>query len=139
MYKYIEPEVAGGLGIETIIDNSVHPPIIKKLHYEFSGWLGDDILETFPCFIVSENLMNDIKKHQLTGVSFNDAIITKSKDFMVFYPKTNLPNFYWMKIEGEFGVDDFVIAKDYRLLISEKGMDVISYFNINNASIEDFI
>jgi len=139
MYKYIEPEVAGGLGFETEMDSGVHPPVIKKLHYEFSGWLGDDILETFPCFIVSENLMNDIKKNQLTGVSFDDIIVTKSEEFISFYPKTNLPNFYWMKIEGKFGEDDFVIAEDYRLLISEKGMDVISYFNINNASIEDFI
>jgi len=139
MYKYIEPEVAGGLGFETEMDNRVHPPIIKKLHYEFSGWLGDDILETFPCFIISESLMNDIKKNQLTGVLFDNVKITKSDEFINFYPKTNLPNFYWMKIDGKFGVDDFVIAEDYRLLVSEKGMNVISFFNIKNASIEDYI
>ena len=65
MYKYIEPEVAGGLGNETIIDKNYHPPIVKKLHYEFNGWLGDDILESFPCFIVSERLKNEIIKKNL--------------------------------------------------------------------------
>ena len=139
MYKYIEPEVAGGLGFETIIDNSFHPPIIKKLHYEFSGWLGDDILETFPCFIVSEKLMNDIRNNQLTGVSFEDVKVTKSEEFMDLFLSSDLPSFYWMKINGKFGVDDFVIAEDYRLLVSEKAMSIISFFNIKNASFEDYI
>lgn len=47
MFRYIEPEVAGGLGEETQMDSTVHPPLVKKLHLEFEGWLGDDILETF--------------------------------------------------------------------------------------------
>lgn len=47
MYKLIEPEVAGSLGKETELDSSVFPPHVKKLHYEFDGWLGDDILESF--------------------------------------------------------------------------------------------
>lgn len=49
----IEPEVAGSLGKEKKLDNSVFPPHIKKLHYEFDGRLGDDILESFPCYIVT--------------------------------------------------------------------------------------
>jgi hypothetical protein len=139
MYKYIEPEVAGGLGFETDIDNSIHPPVIKKLHYEFSGWLGDDILETFPCFIVSERLMCEIEKHQLTGVLFDNVKITKSEEFMDMNGSIDLPKFYWIKINGKFGVDDFVIAEDYRLLISEKAMSIISFFNIKNATFEDYM
>ena len=51
-YVYIEPEVAGGLGDHTVMDRSVHPPIVSKLHYQMEGWLGDALLESFPVFIV---------------------------------------------------------------------------------------
>lgn len=38
----LEPEVAGGLGPNTVMDRSVHPPRVSHLHYVFDGWMGDD-------------------------------------------------------------------------------------------------
>ncbi|WP_231570837.1 hypothetical protein [Vibrio jasicida] len=52
----IEPEVPGGFGKNTLGRFDVHPPIVEKLHLEFDGWQGDDLLEAFPCFLVSEHL-----------------------------------------------------------------------------------
>ncbi|MGV9004113.1 hypothetical protein [Flavobacterium sp.] len=138
MYRYIEPEVAGGLGFETEIDNSKHPPIVEKLHYEFIGWLGDDILESFPCFIVTERLKKEIIKSKLTGVLFGNVKITKSEEFNILQKNTSLPDFYWMKIYGKFNVDDFIISSDYRLIVSEKAFEVIIGFNISNATFEDY-
>jgi hypothetical protein len=43
-YFYVEPEVAGGLGERTVMDRSTHPPVVKRLHYQLEGWLGDAIL-----------------------------------------------------------------------------------------------
>lgn len=43
-YFYIEPEVAGGLGRNTVMNRAVHPPVVSKLHYHFDGWLGDVLL-----------------------------------------------------------------------------------------------
>ena len=40
-FHVVEPEVAGALGDRTEMDSSIHPPIVKRLHYEFQGWLGD--------------------------------------------------------------------------------------------------
>jgi hypothetical protein len=36
-YFYIQPEVAGGLGKNTVMDRSVHPPIVSRLHHEFKS------------------------------------------------------------------------------------------------------
>ncbi len=55
-YFVLEPEVAGQLGEQTVMDRSTHPPTIEKLHFVFDGWLGDDIVATFPSFWVSKNL-----------------------------------------------------------------------------------
>lgn len=52
-YYVVEPEVAGGFGINTVFTRTEGKPmVVHKLHYEFDGWLGDSLLETTPCYIV---------------------------------------------------------------------------------------
>ncbi|QQQ27178.1 hypothetical protein [Chryseobacterium indoltheticum] len=137
MYKLIEPEVAGSLGKETELDSSVFPPHVKKLHYEFDGWLGDDILESFPCYIVTESLKEALENNKCTGISFHEVIISKSETFLEFYPDRELPEFYWAKISGEVYKDDFFITEENMLAISERAYIVLQKHNINNADIED--
>lgn len=137
MYKLIEPEVAGSLGEETELDNSVFPPHVKKLHYEFDGWLGDDILESFPCYIVTDCLRKDLENNKFTGISFNDVTVSKSETFLDIYPNRELPKFYWLKISGESFKDDFFITEENILAISEKVNLVLQKHNVNNADIED--
>jgi hypothetical protein len=50
-YFVLEPEVAGGFGAHTAMDPTKRPPRVFRFHYEFEGWLGDEILETVACFI----------------------------------------------------------------------------------------
>lgn len=136
MYKLIEPEVAGSLGKETELDNSVFPHV-KKLNYEFDGWLGDDILESFPCYIVTKSLREDLENNKFTGISFHEVIISKSETFLELYPDRELPEFYWLKINGEAFKDDFFITEENILAISERAYFVLQNYNINNADIED--
>lgn len=137
MYKLIEPEVAGGLGEQTQMDNSFFPPLIKNLHYEFEGWLGDDILESFPCYIVTERLRDGIELEKLTGVSFDKVLISKSETFLELYPDRELPNFFWAKINGESNRDDFFITEKNGLAISERAYSLLKNYNIDQADIED--
>lgn len=85
MYYYIEPEVSGGIGRNSLIDTSVHPPLVTRLDYEFDGWLGDDLIESLPCFIASENLKSQLEKSALSGFKFDTAEITKSENFNKTY------------------------------------------------------
>jgi len=135
MYRAIGPEVAGGLGEQTIMKTNVHPPVVEKLHYEFDSWLGDDILESFPCFLVSERLKNSIVFENLTGVAFDDVLISESDLFRQIHPDLELPVLFWAKIDGERGIDDFVIGDDHRLLISEKAYTLLQFFHIDHAFI----
>ena len=137
MYRFIEPEVAGGLGKETILNNNTYPPEIKTLNYEFSGWLGDDIIESFPCYIISERLKNKIELEKLSGITFDNVIITKSQTFNQLYPNMKLPKFYWAKIYGRVGFDDFIIGNDYRMVISDLAYRILKLFNINHAIFEE--
>lgn len=138
MYFYIEPEVSGGFGDNAVIDTSIHPPKVSKLHYQFDGWLGDDLLETFPCHIVSESLAKKIESAELNGYKFDDVEISKSEQFEELYPGKELPKFYWLKVTGVAGKDDFGIAEDYRLTVSEKALEVLKKGKIDEADVEEF-
>jgi hypothetical protein len=139
MYTYISPEVAGGFGDKTIVDSRSRPPSVINLNYEFFGWLGDDILTSVPCYIFSERLVNEIKKEKLTGIQFDYVLVTKSEVFLEMQPDLTLPRFFWGKIDGVPGIDDFVLAKDLRLLLSEKALNVIGSFNVKYADFEQFV
>jgi hypothetical protein len=137
MFRIIEPEVPGGIGIETELDNSTHPPLITKLHIEFEGWLGNDILEIFPCFLISEELKIKISNAALTGINFDQVIVSKSQRFDEVYPNKQLPTFYWAKINGQLEKNDFAIDDENCLVISELAFRILSEFNIANALIEE--
>ncbi len=138
MFFFIEPEVAGGLGDGTIIDNSSHPPIVTKLEYRFEGWLGDDLLESFPCFIITEVLAQRISEHKFSGFSLRPVLITKSDDYLEQGGDNALREFLWVVIEGHAGVDDFGLAHDHRLVISDEVLKVLKGSKIDNADIEEF-
>jgi hypothetical protein len=139
MFKSIEPEVAGGLGEDTILDTSVYPPIIHRFHHEFQGWLFNDIIEAFPCFIVTEKLKKAISEARLSGAYFDDVKISAGHEFKQFNPQTVLPEFTWMKIIGKAGEDDFGISDNHLLIISEKAYELLSLFNISEANVKDYI
>lgn len=137
-YLQVSPEVPGGLGEDTILDNNHFPPLITQLHFEFDGWLGDDLITTFPCFLVTERLKKAIMVEKLSGISFSELKVTKSRQFETIYPNKALPEFSWMKVNGIFGVDDFVLSNKYRLLISEATFQLLASFNVGNALIENY-
>ncbi|MDY5701395.1 MAG: hypothetical protein SPK68_09915 [Lachnospiraceae bacterium] len=60
---------AGGSYATTHSDDASIKKIIF-LEYLFSDWLGDELLSTHPCHIVTENLKKDISANNLTGVQF---------------------------------------------------------------------
>lgn len=140
-YYDIEAEVGGGWGKNTVVaDRSVHPPRVSRLHYEFNGWLGDAILESFPCYIVTEEAKNKIEAIGATGVKFDDVEISTSEEFDDFCGDRQLPKFAWLRIEGQAGQDDFGVspAPILRLVISQRVLDVLRPLGISHAQITPF-
>ena len=148
-YYVIEPEVAGSWAENTVVaDRSVHPPQITKLHYEFDGWDGDAIAESFPVYLVTREAMEKILQIKPTGVSFDDVEVTTSDQFRHFYPNLKLPEFVWLKVEGQAGHDDFGIVP-YRdinaiadpelcLVISQRILDILAALGITYADVREY-
>lgn len=137
-YFYVEPEVAGSLGANTVMDSSVHPPVVSRLHYQFDGWLGDVLLESFPSFIVTDKAKEKLQEIAATGAQFGEVEITTSDQFKELYPDRQLPGFVWLQISGTAGSDDFGTAADGRLVVSERALDLLKGLALSNAFVDPF-
>lgn len=131
----VSPEVAGELGDNTEMDSTVHPPKVTRLHYRFEGWLGDDLLEAFPCFLVSAQLATALKLSGLTGWRLSSAEVTKSPEFDDMYPDRKLPEFLWLQIHGDQDAD-FGLSVHHRLEVSDRALELLRRFHLENAIVE---
>jgi hypothetical protein len=108
-YLYIHPEVAEGLGHNTILDRSTHPPRIDKLHYEFEGWMGNALLDTFPCVIATKEAADGLASAAVTGIDYAKVEVSTSELFRHLHPNLHLPPFVWLQIKGIAGKGDLRI------------------------------
>jgi hypothetical protein len=106
-FHLLRPEVAGGWGPNIQAHRQTHPPVVTHLHYEFEGWLGDDLLTTFPEFIVTERLARALEQSGLTG--FGLASMETSHDF----GRTSLAE----------------------LVVSQKGLDLLRRFSLKQCEV----
>ncbi|MER2249787.1 hypothetical protein ABS772_07650 [Methylorubrum podarium] len=134
----IAPEVAGGLGANTVLDRGRHPPMVQRLHYEFEGWLGDVLLESFPAFIVTEEARQALVQEGVTDARFDEVEVSLSDTFRETQPGTTLPRFVWLLPEGEPGQDDIAAARDGRLVLSQRALDVLQARGLSQALVEPF-
>lgn len=121
----LDPEVAGGLGSDSKLDTSVHPPRVLRLHYEIDAWLGDDLVQTFPCYLVTRRLWEMLGRLKATGASIQAAKVTVSDDFKEMNPGKAVPEFLWLKVTGEAGKEDLGLTKDARLVVSEPVLEAM--------------
>jgi hypothetical protein len=128
MFYELKPEVAGQLGDDTVMDRSTHPPIVHACHYEFDGWLGDELLQSFPCFIVTDNLKTLIESAKPSGCSFGSVKVTTSEEYEAWeeaFPLPPLPHFHRLLVEGIAGRDDFGLSSTFRLVVSDRMLKVL--------------
>src|SRR5216683_5356058 len=131
-YYAVEPEVAGGWGENTVTTGAPGKSTVQRLHYEFDGWLGDELLESTPCFIVTQRLAREIEHSRFTGAAFDEVEISKSDLFNQLHPDLQLPRFAWLKIEGTPGRDDFGIAPGLMLVVSERALALLKRVGFAN-------
>lgn len=137
-YYQIEPEVAGGIGEHSVIDRSSGKMVVRKLHYYFDGWGGDVLLESCPCFIVTEAAKKTLQSIGATGIKFDKVEVTTSEFFQDRYPNRQLPKFVWLQIDGRPGQDDFGISQDLNLVVSERALEALRGLGISNALVKPF-
>jgi hypothetical protein len=134
-YFLIKPEAVGHFGDGTVADWSRHPPSIQRLHCVFDGWLGDDLLASYPVFLVTDRLRAALETPGLSGISFEDCAVSTSKFFDQTRPGRPLPRLWWMKVFGRAGTDDVGLSQDDHLVVSPRVMAVLMRHRLGQALI----
>lgn len=135
-YWRISFEVAGELAAGTEMDTSIHPPRVTRLHHRFEGWLGDDVLECFPCYLVTETVAKMLEGSGLSGFELGDVETSKSPEFDEMYPGRQLPRFRWLKITAtQPNETDFRLTQDNRLELSDAAMALLRNSCIDHANV----
>lgn len=137
-YFVVKPEIAGGWGPRTVAITEAHPPQVTFLDYEFQDWFGDGILATFPCFIVREELADDLAGSGYTGFEFGVVAISKSDLFYDLKGDLKLPHFKRLLVTGKEREDDLFINGDHNLAVSDRALHVLRRHVLLQAEISDY-
>lgn len=110
------------------------PFILSDVGLEIDEWPADDFFQAWPEYFVSERLKAKLIYWQFTGITFSKVeIITKGGNFQSNYPKENLPEYWWARIEGAPGKDDFGLWKRLYLVVSEKALLFLKDNHVTHA------
>ena len=148
---FLEPEVSGGHGKQTIYGTEENvgkegiSAKVKYLHYEFEGWLGDDLIESTPAFIISSYLEYELKKSEFTDFKLEKCLVTMSDEWYELYPNKELPSFTrfiplgTIEVEGEnfnhWSGHHFCLSSKGELVVTQKAMDFLKRFSIKHCDI----
>jgi hypothetical protein len=131
------PEVPGGWGEQTQADFRVHPPVVTTLHVEFAGWLGDDLVESFPCYLVSHRLAEALSETALTGFVLDDVVVSLDPQFVSFFPEeaAALPEWRWLRLIGTPWESDFWADTTAGLHVGDAALAVLVRFRLDQCEI----
>jgi hypothetical protein len=99
-------------------------------------WLGDVLLETFPCFVLTEEASRAISSSRLTGANFAPFEISLSEQFLELQANVRLPRFLWMQVVGKAGMDDFGIDRSNQLVVSQQALALLRRLGLGHAEID---
>ncbi|MGH7868849.1 MAG: hypothetical protein ACREP9_14760 [Candidatus Dormibacteraceae bacterium] len=133
-YFIVEPEVAGELGPGTVFDRTSLTVKVIRLEYQFFGWLGDSIVESTPCFIVTETLATAIVAAGLTGAEFDEVKVSVSPEGEELIEQP-LPRWKWLQLTGRACQNDLGLSDDSRLVVSERALVVLRQHEFTDAEV----
>jgi hypothetical protein len=134
-FFFLDPEVGGNIVCSEMDQNGQ----VRRLHYEFDGYLGGAIVESVAHYIVTEEAKKELEAIRASGMRFDSVETSTSDLFDEIHPGERLPKFVWLKIVGRPGEDDFGMAPDQRLVVSERVLDLFKRLDLSpSARIYDY-
>lgn len=98
----------------------------------FDSTDADDLVESFPAFLVSTALAEALLAAGLTGYAL--AGVRCSLSVNAPGGEQRPPSFRWLKIVGRTN-DDFSLGADHRLVVSESAFAVLARFRLDRCDI----
>ena len=131
----LEPHVAGELGRRR---SSIRrqPPIVTAVEYVLDGPDADDLIESFPVFLVSATLAERLDGAGLTGFVLEHAVVRPSADYEAVHGDVPQSPYRWMRLHESGPGADAWLGDDLRLCVSDRMMEVLRSHRLARCDIE---
>lgn len=137
-FYILHPEEIGEVTSPLVANGSEWPPSISELEVLVHGWLGDDLVSSFPAFMTTERLAKYLKDSTLTGFDLDIAEVKMSEEYQEFFERVTLPGFLWLKVLGQGGHDDIGSLPGKQLIVSQRVLDLFYLFQLTHCDIKEF-
>ena len=147
-YYALEPEVPGQLDKNTSIKPSNEGPYaqyVEHLGIRIGGWMGDDLMEIYPCFIVTSILLDALAVSALSGFEIDTVDVSLDKQLLMFPDMAAswpIPKLYWLKITGKAGKDDFGLSPadaPVMLIVSGHSLNLLQSFHLESCEVSEYV
>jgi hypothetical protein len=158
---HVEPSVDGGFGERTQLvkgdgnfGDELSRTDVSVLAHQFQGWSGDEIVTSFPCYLITQRLLDDLLRTGLTGISHESAIIAVSDEPFTSLTAIEEQRFVWLKPTGKidhipkslkqsqdpikWAGHDFSLTPNAQLVLTERAINAIGYARIRHSIIRAF-
>lgn len=120
----LEPLVADELGEGTRLDATTHPPEVEAVEYVLDTPTEDDLIESFPVFLVSESLADQLADAQLRGFTLEEAQVIPSREYFEVWGSAAHKRYRWLRLKSSPQSDTW-LDESYRLCVSDRMMAVL--------------
>ena len=147
-YYILEPEVPGDLDDNTPIKPSSEGPYaqyVEHLGICIEVWMGDDLMEIIPCYIVTRVLRDALTASALSGFEIDTVDVSFDKQLLMFPDMAAswpIPKLYWLKITGKAGKDDFGLSPadaPVVLVVSDRAMNLLQRFHLESCEVSKYV
>ncbi|MCW1916974.1 hypothetical protein OJ996_25520 [Luteolibacter sp. GHJ8] len=124
-YYEIIAEVPGHIGQRSVVDREARPPKVSSLHFVFEDWGGDELLTSYPIYLVKDSLAEAFLEQRFSGFELASVDVERGKQILAFKPSLELPKFLWLRVTGDHKGADFFMTSNRYLGVSEGGLMAI--------------
>ena len=142
MFHRLRPVISGRLGDDTTLDATIRPPRVEgALYYEIDNWFGDDLIASYPCYVVTEKLAALLAGSGLNRFEIRSVeIVYGEAAFERLYQHglSEFPEFRWLFVTGTAGQDDVGLTPRGRLVVSDAALQVFRQGNLDMCGVEQY-
>lgn len=137
----LQPNPVGEHGENLALDESVHPPRVTHLHIEIDNWVGDDLAESYPCYVVTEGLAQALNNAGIGAYQLREAEATVADEGRELIDELGLsePKFQWLDVSGTAGEDDIGTTAGARLVVSDRALELLRQFRLDRCDVEEYV
>lgn len=133
----LDPQVAGELGEGTELDGRTHPPVVSAVEYVLDQPENDDLIQSFPVYLISVDMEQLLIHHGFTGFTLDDAAITAGDVYLEVHGPVPTPHYRWLRIAGRESDSDCWIDESLQICVSNRMMAAMRALRLDECDVEE--